>query len=91
MNNEEIFPRDTLRALCIKHDWFTSGSLLQYNKLFTMNDKGSNIHDLAYNKLFTMNDKGSNIHDLAIVIWICSSTDESISEIEKILEEHLIK
>ena len=73
MNNEEIFPRDTLRALCIKHDWFTSGSLLQYNKLFTMNDKGSNIHDLAS------------------VIWICSSTDESISEIEKILEEHLIK
>lgn len=73
MNNEKKFPRDELRALCIKRDWFTSGSLSQYNKLFTMNDKGSNIHDLA------------------IVIWICSSTDESISDIEKILEERLIK
>lgn len=73
MNNEKKFTRDELRALCIKHDWFTSGSLSQYNKLFTMNDKGSNIHDLA------------------IVIWICSSTDESISDIEKILEERLIK
>ena len=73
MNNEKNFPSDALRALCIKHDWFTSGSLSQYNKLFSMNDKGSNIHDLA------------------VVIWICSSTDESISDIEKILEEHLIK
>ena len=36
MSNEKNFPRDTLRALCIKHDWFTSGSLSQYNKLFSI-------------------------------------------------------
>lgn len=38
---------DELRGLCVKHDWFTSGSIKQYEKLFYMNEMGSSIEEIA--------------------------------------------
>lgn len=36
-----------LRNICIEHDWFTCGSIEQYEKLFQANDIGAGIDELA--------------------------------------------
>ena len=38
---------DELRLLCIKNNWFTSGSIRQYEKLFELNSNGATITKLA--------------------------------------------
>ena len=38
---------ETLRALCIKNNWFTCGSNSQYDKLFDMNEHGCSVDELA--------------------------------------------
>lgn len=41
MSNEK------LRSLCIKNNWFTSGTNSQYEKLFQLNEENAPIQDLA--------------------------------------------
>lgn len=36
-----------LRRLCIENDWFNWGTVEQYEKLFTYNEKGAFISQLA--------------------------------------------
>ena len=38
---------ETLRKLCIDHEWFTNGSKKQYVKLFEANRKGASVAELA--------------------------------------------
>lgn len=42
-----ILPSYDLRKLCIKRQWFTSGSIRQYEKLFEANAEGWPIEKLA--------------------------------------------
>lgn len=42
-----IIPPYELRALCIKHDWFTCGTNEQYNKLFYANTHGFSMEEIA--------------------------------------------
>ena len=36
-----------LRQLCIAHDWFTCGTIEQYEKLFYANENGCPIEEIA--------------------------------------------
>ena len=36
-----------LRELCIKNDWFTCGTIKQYEKLFDRNKEGASITELS--------------------------------------------
>lgn len=36
-----------LRELCIAHNWFTGGTVEQYNKLFYANEHGYPIEEIA--------------------------------------------
>lgn len=36
-----------LRELCIKNDWFTCGTIKQYEKLFDRNKAGASIAELS--------------------------------------------
>ena len=38
---------DKLYYLCNKYQWFTSGSINQYNKLFERNKEGASLQTLA--------------------------------------------
>lgn len=38
---------DELRMLCIKNNWFTCGSINQYEKLFYANKNGCSIEEIA--------------------------------------------
>lgn len=38
---------ELLRELCIKNDWFTQGSIKQYDKLFYANKHGCPIEEIA--------------------------------------------
>lgn len=42
-----VIPTEDLRALCIKKDWFTCGTVKQYEKLFHANSLGAPIEDIA--------------------------------------------
>lgn len=42
-----IIPTYDLRALCIKHDWFTCGTNEQYEKLFYANSHGCSMEEIA--------------------------------------------
>lgn len=45
--NQPIASNEDLRRLCIKKNWFTSGSIRQYEKLFELNSNGATITKLA--------------------------------------------
>lgn len=36
-----------LRSLCIKHQWFTEGTISQYDKLFYANEMGCPIDEIV--------------------------------------------
>lgn len=36
-----------LRELCIAHNWFTSGTIEQYDKMFYANENGCPIEEIA--------------------------------------------
>ena len=36
-----------LRALCIRENWFTYGTIRQYEKLFERNKEGASINELS--------------------------------------------
>lgn len=36
-----------LRALCIRENWFTSGTIRQYERLFERNEQGASINELS--------------------------------------------
>ena len=57
MNNKPIFRYEKLYGICNKYQFFTCGSISQYNKLFKLNE----------NEFGTTTTK-----DLALVIYICS-------------------
>lgn len=40
-------PTYELRALCIKHNWFTEGTNEQYEKFFYANDHGFSMEEIA--------------------------------------------
>lgn len=40
------YPED-LRSLCIRKNWFTCGSIRQYDKLFQRNDEGASVEEIA--------------------------------------------
>ena len=42
-----VIPTTDLRALCIKHDWFTCGTNEQYDKLFYANSHGCPMEEIA--------------------------------------------
>ena len=44
---QPIASNEDLRLLCIKKNWFTSGSIRQYEKLFELNSNGATITKLA--------------------------------------------
>lgn len=36
-----------LRALCIRENWFTSGSIEQYERMFERNKQGATLNELS--------------------------------------------
>ena len=44
MNHLESYE---LRELCIKNNWFTCGTVEQYNRLFERNQAGASINELS--------------------------------------------
>lgn len=38
---------DDLRTFCIRNDFFTAGTNAQYEKLFTLNDRGACYYELG--------------------------------------------
>ena len=42
-----VMNNDKLRSLCIKNNWFTCGSINQYNKLFYANENGCPLEEIA--------------------------------------------
>lgn len=54
-----VCPTDELRTMCIKNDWFTSGSINQYEKMFEAN----------------YGDSGFTTKDIAAIIWVCSNAE----------------
>lgn len=53
-----------LRDLCIKNNWFTHGTSDQYEKMFEMNDNGTDVHTLAA-IIWTCSDpKGDTLIDI---------------------------
>lgn len=47
MKNYTVTTRENLRLLCIRHDWFTCGSIEQYEKLFYANENGCPLEEIA--------------------------------------------
>lgn len=47
MRNYTVTDSRELRRLCIKHNWFTCGSIDQYDKLFYANENGCPIEEIA--------------------------------------------
>lgn len=47
MEKYAITTTTNLRNLCIKNNWFTCGSIEQYNKLFYANEMGYSIKEIA--------------------------------------------
>ena len=47
MKKYSVTTTEDLRSLCIKHNWFTSGSISQYEKLFYANENGCPIEEIA--------------------------------------------
>ena len=47
MKKYTVTTNENLRLLCIKHDWFTQGSISQYEKLFYANENGFPIEEIA--------------------------------------------
>lgn len=61
-----ICPTAELRELCIEKNWFTHGSVGQYEKLFEVNSKlygGLPAEDPVCTK------------DIATIIWLCSDAN----------------
>ena len=46
-NYIDRFSSEELRTLCIRQNWFNSGSCEQYDRLFDMLDNGASTEDLA--------------------------------------------
>lgn len=44
---EKVMRSDDLRKLCIKNNWFTCGTIRQYDMLFLSNELGESIETLA--------------------------------------------
>lgn len=42
-----IFTADRLREICIREDWFTGGTVKQYEKFFERAKDGAEIEELA--------------------------------------------
>lgn len=42
-----VIPTDDLRRLCIKRNWFTCGTVEQYEKLFYANSHGCTMEEIA--------------------------------------------
>lgn len=40
-------PREVLRSLCIKNNWFNCGTNRQYDRLFDENEDDASIQELA--------------------------------------------
>lgn len=47
MEKYSVTNTDELRNLCIKNNWFTQGSIRQYEKLFYANKNGAPIEEIA--------------------------------------------
>lgn len=47
MKKYSVTSATELRNLCIKNNWFTCGSIEQYNKLFYANENGCPIEEIA--------------------------------------------
>ena len=47
MKKYTVTTTDNLRSLCIKNNWFTCGSVEQYEKLFYANEHGCPIEEIA--------------------------------------------
>ncbi len=45
--NYTVTTNEELRKLCIKNDWFTQGSIKQYDKLFYANENCCPIEEIA--------------------------------------------
>ena len=70
MNNKPIFRYEELYRICNKEQFFTNGSINQYNKLFQINE----------------NESGQvTVKDLALIIYICSTQSYEYI-LEKLME-----
>lgn len=47
MRNYSVTTNSELRELCIKNNWFTSGSVIQYEKMFCANEQGWPLEEIA--------------------------------------------
>lgn len=47
MKNYSVTTNTNLRDLCIRKQWFTCGSIEQYDKLFYANENGAPIQEIA--------------------------------------------
>lgn len=58
------FRPETLRAICVKNDWFNAGTNSQYDKLFDMNRAGEPIETLAL-IIWTCTDGTESVREIA--------------------------
>lgn len=47
MEKYSVTTPDELRRLCIKNNWFTCGTNIQYEKLFYANENGYSIEEIS--------------------------------------------
>lgn len=47
VSSRNALSAEDLRVLCIRENWFTSGTNSQYEKLFDLNREGASLEDLA--------------------------------------------
>ncbi len=47
MKKYSVTSTSELRNLCIKNNWFTAGSIEQYDKLFYANENGCPVEEIA--------------------------------------------
>lgn len=47
MKKYTVTTNEDLRSLCIRKNWFTHGSVRQYEKLFHMNESGCPMEEIA--------------------------------------------
>lgn len=73
-------PED-LRTLCVDKDWFTCGSIKQYDKLFAMNEDETILKSDLSDATDYM------LCEMATVIWVCSDDSYTFAEIYEELKE----
>ena len=83
---------EQLRRICIDNNWFTAGSSTQYEKLFSLNDQGAGLEELAL--VIWLCSEGSSVSEIkGALTWEAMKAqnrpapDETVSAVRDRKEE----